>query len=236
MTDSASGPGSPDRQTVLERIEAFGLRVPFTLATVSMLALAGWLTNNAVGERLGSTAVGRLGFAPADTASFDLARAFMSAFVTSSPAAFWVAIVATATFAGLVEWRHGSLSAGIAFWGTHFVTLALSWALLIPLHLAGDASARLLFLSRDVGPSAGYVGCLGYLLYDLTGRIRLASLALGILVLAAVLAFNVRALSSQPAEVSAALSHLIALPVGFLLGRLRSRMRRKPAGDARTSA
>ena len=224
---SDSGPRTTESPTTifLSRIEAFGLRVPFTLATVAMLVLAGWLTNTASGENLGVHAIARLGFAPADTASFDLARAIASVLVTNGPAAFWTALVATAAFAGFVEWRYGSMRAAIAFWGTHLATIALSFALLAPLHLAGDPAARLIFLARGVGPSAGYVGCLGYLLFGLGRRARLISLGVGITVLAVALALSLPTVASQPAEVSAALSHLLALPIGFALGALMSRER-----------
>ncbi len=97
---------------VLSRIEAAGLRVPFTLATVGMLVLAGWLTNSAKGEQLGVRAIARLGFAPADTPSLDVTRAVGSVFVTNGPAAFWFAIAATAVLVGLTEWRYGSAARG----------------------------------------------------------------------------------------------------------------------------
>jgi hypothetical protein len=211
---------------LLSRVEAVGLRLPFTIATLGMLVLAGWLTNSATGEQLGARAIARLGFSPADTSSFDVMRAVMSAFVTNGPAAFWFAIAATAILVGLTEWRYGSMRAAIAFWGTHLVTLMLTWVLLAPLHLAGDATANLLFLARDVGPSAGFMGCAGYLLYGLGGKVGSLSLAVGVVVLSGLLAINLGTVASEPAEVSAALSHLLALPVGFVLGLLTSK---KPA-------
>jgi hypothetical protein len=222
MSGSAPTVTEPPSEGVFHRIEAFGLRLPFTLATVGMIVLAGWITSTAVGEQLGARTIARLGFAPADTASLDLMRAVVSAFVTNGPAAFWTAVAATSVLAGLVEWRNGSLRAAVAFWGTHFITLALSWALIAPLHLAGDASARLMFLARDVGPSAGYVGCLGYLLFGLRRKARLIALGVCVAILSAALALSVRTVLSQPAEVSAALSHLIALPIGFTLGVITS--------------
>jgi hypothetical protein len=205
---------------VLERVEAFGLRVPFTLATVALIALAGWLTGTASGERLGVRAIARLGVSPADTFSFDLVRAMASALVTNGPLAFWTGIAATAVLVGLVELRSGSLRAVIAFWGSHLITLVLAWAILAPLHLAGVASSSLLYLARDVGPSAGYMGCLGYLLAGLRGPLRWPSLGVGVAVLTGMLAVGLRGIVADPAGVSAALSHLIALPVGFVLGVL----------------
>jgi len=208
---------------LLSRVEKVGLRVPFTIATVGMLVLAGWLTNSANGEQLGQRAIQRLGFSPSDTASFDIMRAVMSAFVTNGPTAFWFAIAATTILVGLTEWRYGSMRAAVAFWGTHLVTLTLTWVLLAPLHLAGDATAKLLFLARDVGPSAGFMGCAGYLLYGLGGKAGSLSLAVGVVVLSGLLAVNLGTVASEPAEVSAALSHLLALPVGFVLGLLTSK-------------
>lgn len=157
---------------ILDRIEASAFRFPFTLSILALIALAGWLTQTASGVQLGAKALSRFGFAPADTASFNLLRAVMSAFVTNGPFAFWTALVAVALFAGLSELRSGSLRTSIAFWGSHLIVLVLSWALLASLHLVGSASAGILYLARDVGPSAGYVGCLGYLLWGLRGRVR----------------------------------------------------------------
>ena len=214
---------------IISRVEAVGLRVPFTIAMVGMLVLAGWLTNSANGEQLGARAIARLGFAPADTTSFDLVRAVMSAFVTNGPAAFWLAVTATAILVGLTEWRYGSGRAAIAFWGTHLITLALTWVLLAPLLLTGDATANLLFLARDVGPSAGFMGCAGYLLYGLGGKVGPLSLALGVVVLSGLLAVNLGTVATEPTEVSAALSHLLALPVGFVLGLLTSKKPDPPA-------
>ena len=218
-TDTAKRPVGD----IISRVEAAGQRVPFTIAMVGMLVIAGWLTNTANGEQLGTRAIARLGFAPADTASFDIVRAVMSAFVTNGPAAFWFAIAATAVLVGLTEWRNGSVRAVIAFWGTHLITLALTWVLLAPLHFSGDATAKLLFLARDVGPSAGFVGCAGYLLCGLGGKAGPLSLAVGVVVLSGLLAINLGTVVTEPAEVSAALSHLLALPVGFALGLLTSK-------------
>ena len=204
----------------LERAEAIALRIPFTLATLAMVSLAGWLTNTAAGVSPSARTVARLGFAPADTPSFDIVTAVMSAFVTNGPAAFWTALFAIAALAGAVEWRSGSLRAAIAFWGSHLVTIVLSWLLLAPLHLAGSTVGSLLFLARDVGPSAGYVGCLGYVLAGLPARTRAVALAVGVIALAGLLAGALPGVSADPAGVSAALTHLIALPVGFVLGVL----------------
>jgi hypothetical protein len=131
----------------------------------------------------------------------------------------------------MCEWKYGSLRASIAFWGTHLITLALSWILLAPLKLAGDATGSLLFLARDVGPSAGFVGCLGYLLSGLKGNARSLALAFGVIWLVGVLAVNLGTVASAPAEVSAAMSHLLALPVGFVLGLLTSKRRDRSLGD-----
>jgi hypothetical protein len=231
MGDSEPNTIKRPARDVLSRVEAVGLRVPFTIATVGMLVLAGWLTNSATGEQLGARAIARLGVSPADIESFDVVRAVMSALVTNGPVAFWFAIAATTILVGLTEWRYGSMRAVIAFWGTHLITLTLTWVLLAPLHLADDATANLLFLARDVGPSAGFMGCAGYLLYGLGGKAGSLSLAVGVVVLSGLLAINLRTVTTEPAEVSAALSHLLALPVGFTLGLLTSRKPGPPSGN-----
>jgi hypothetical protein len=206
MGDSEPNTIKRPARDVLSRVEAVGLRVPFTIATVGMLVLAGWLTNSATGEQLGARAIARLGVSPADIESFDVVRAVMSALVTNGPVAFWFAIAATTILVGLTEWRYGSMRAVIAFWGTHLI-------------------------ARDVGPSAGFMGCAGYLLYGLGGKAGSLSLAVGVVVLSGLLAINLRTVTTEPAEVSAALSHLLALPVGFTLGLLTSRKPGPPSGN-----
>lgn len=229
MTDPGSRITIPETEGFISRARSSARRVPFTLAMIGMLVLASWLTGTSTGVQLGARAIARLGFAPADTASFDLVRAIMSAFVTNGPTAFWIALPATAILAGITEWRNGSLKAATAFWGAHLITLGLSWALLVPLHLSGDPMGRLLFVARDVGPSAGFMGCLGYMLFGLKGKAGPLSLAFGVVVLSGVLLMSLKTVASEPAEVSAALSHLLALPVGFVLGLLMSRRPRPPA-------
>jgi hypothetical protein len=230
-TDSKRGVRD-ERPSFAGRVEHAALRLPFTISTLALVVLAGWITETVAGAQLGTRAIERLGFAPADTISFDLLSALMSAFVTEGPVAFWTAVVAIAAFAGVAEWRHGSARATAAFWGTHLLVLAISAVVLGPLHLAGSAAGTVLFLARDVGPSAGYVGCLGYLVADVRGSWRWGALALGTAVLAGAFGLSLGVLSSEPARVSAALSHLLALPVGFVLG-LVGPMRHLRGGAAR---
>jgi len=219
-------PGQSGTSSGLGRAEQIGHRLSFTIATVAMIALAGWLTNTAAGATLGAHAIRRLGFAPADTPSVNVLRAVVSAFVTNGPVAFWLALAATALLVGLTEWRHGSLRATFIFWGAHLATLVLSWVVFAPMRLAGQPIGSLLYITRDVGPSAGYVGCLGYLVGSLRGTWRWPAFATIVAVLLGMLAFNAVGISSEPAELSAAVSHLIAMLVGF--GASALTLRRQP--------
>lgn len=223
MTESEQSRPQGSTGGVFERLESVALRVPFTLSTLALLALAGWLTNTAAGEQLGERAIARLGFSPADTGSFDVLSAMASALVTNGPLAFWLALAAVAILVGFTEWRFGSVRVAIAFWGSHLATLALSWVLLAPLHLLGDTTGSMLFLARDVGPSAGYMGCVGYLVSALPGKVRLVALASGVGALVTLLVVSLGGVASDPTGVSAALSHLLALPVGFILGLVTHR-------------
>jgi hypothetical protein len=217
--------GMPAPSGAFEAIEGCGKRVPFTIATVALIALAGWLTRTDAGVQLSARAIARFGFAPADTTSFNLLRAVMSAFVTNGPLGFWSAIALTAAFAGIVEWRFGSLWATIAFWGGHLITLALSWLILAPMHVVGEAAGSLLYLARDVGASAGYVGCLGFAIARLKPGLRYTLLAVGAVGLIGMFAIELASVATEAAEVSAALSHLLALLIGFGLGLLAARQR-----------
>lgn len=85
----------------------------------------------------------------------------MSVFVTNGPLAFWLAIVAIALCAWVTELRFGAirqLADRRGLLGNSSGYAALWWVLLGSLHFAGDAVARMLYIARDVGPSAGDVG------------------------------------------------------------------------------
>ena len=84
-----------------------------------------------------------------------------------------------------------------------------------PANELGVAAAKLLANTYDVGPSAGYYGCLGGAIALYFNRQQLSFLAAGIVILAGRLCLSASGLAEDPSVVSADIAHLIALPLGW---------------------
>jgi hypothetical protein len=201
-------------------------RIPFTLVMVGLLLLIAWGTQSFFQE-LARTWVSRLGFAPRDFWFFRWERLLLSALVTSGGSIFWFALVMVGFTSGVTEWMCGSWRAVLAFWGVHLVTLVLeSLMFLLPLYQLGFTQARALFFSRDVGPSAGYMGSLGYATTFLPKPWRWVAFGSIIVFLLVSLFLPPRPGETQAVKLSADLAHLLAFPLGwgasYLLGRKRT--------------
>lgn len=206
-------------------------RYRFTLSTLVVLVFAALLTETADGSRF-AAALSQTGFAPHDVLTLDIFRAVYSALLTSGGWELVLALAAVALFVGGLEREVGSALAAATFWGVHLAALLAHAAIAWALHTAGSSLGTAVYLARDVGPSAGYVGCLGALIvtarsqtFSRTLRVIAAStLAIG---LTAVLVNDVAA-GGAVRDVSADLAHLIALTLGLAAGGaiLRARTRR----------
>ncbi len=163
----------------------------------------------------------RLGFAPHDLWFWRWERLFTSAFVTTGGGLF-PSVLSIATFSiGLVEWLAGTKRAMATFWGVHLLTLLVeSLLIILPLHRLGYGRGTALTLVRDVGPSAGYFGCLGFASRCLSSR--LGPLINGFIL--AILLINLFKPASYEEDRNtkffADLAHLIAFPLGWLAAGL----------------
>jgi hypothetical protein len=147
--------------------------------------------------------------------------------VTSGGSIFWLALVMVAFTSGTAEWIYGSWRAALTFWSVHLITLVLeSMLFLLPLHQLGFTQARTLFFSRDVGPSAGYMGSLGLVTTFLPKPWRWVAFGIIFAFLVISLFLPPGAGETQAIKLSADLAHLIAFPLGwmtaFVIGRKRS--------------
>ncbi len=194
--------------------------IPFTvLMVVILLAVAG--VTQSYFQDLTRAWIFRLGFAPRDFWLFRWERLFLSALVTQGGATFWFALMMVGFTSGVAEWKTGSLRAVGAFWGVHLVTLILESALfLLPLRQLGFPAARAVFFSRDVGPSAGYMGTLGYVITLLPKPWRW--LAFGMVMIFLVVAFMLPPTAGQTLAIKLSddMAHLIAYPLGWLTASL----------------
>ena len=221
-------PSPPTTATKSKRIQLgeFLQRLPFTLIMLALLLLVAWLTHSTFQE-LAKTWVSRLGFAPRDLWFFRWERLILSALATSGGSIFWFALGMVAFTSGTVEWMTGTRRAGLAFWGVHLLTLVIeSLLFLLPLHRLGFPQARAAFFSRDVGPSAGYMGSLGFIVSFLPKPWRWLAFGLVLAFLVISLFLPPRAGETSAVKLSADMAHLIAYPLGWLcaaaVGRKRS--------------
>jgi len=113
--------------------------------------------------------------------------------------------------------------AALTFWGFHLATLLMeSLFIVLPLHQTGAALGAALLVAHDVGPSAGYFGCLGLACARFPNR-HGAGLA-GLLILAGsgLALFQLSGVGQDATvKLSADLAHLIAFPLGWLASGLK---------------
>ncbi len=191
-------------------------RLPFTLIMLVLLCLVAVWTNSLFAELERAWMV-RLGFAPRDFWFLRWWRLFLSALVTSGGINFWFALGMVGLTSGVAEWKTGTARVAITFWGIHLVTLVLEALIFsLPLRALGFTEARALFFSRDVGPSAGYMGMLGMITIFLPKPWRW--LAFGAITAYLIIALFLpdRAGVTPAIGLTDDLAHLIAYPLGFL--------------------
>ena len=194
-------------------------RLPFTIAMVVIVAAIGVATATHL-ERLEPGLMKRFGFAPLHLPKGEWMRLLSSAFLTTGGWSFYRSLAMLALCLGLSEFRVGTWRTVLAFWGVHLATLAIvSLLLAFPLYHFDVVWRKLLAAEHDVGPSAGYYGCLGLVCQKWPDRPRrwLYAVIGGVLIARLVWA----ALSPRAAHapLGADIAHLIAFPLGIALGR-----------------
>lgn len=190
------------------------LRVKFTALTLAaMFALASLTTT--FGSKLGRGVLREWGWGPVDVTAGEVYRLISSALLTSGGAVFWMAVGMVVIMVGAAEWRFGSLRSGAVFWLGHVATLA-SLAVITRLArvVSGSESAAWI-AGRDVGPSAGAFACLGLVVRSLRSRHQWL---MGGAVVGALLVDALFLSGPGSSERSADVAHLIAFPLGYLMG------------------
>lgn len=199
---------------VLSKWFGFLGRLPLTLATLVVV----FVVHGVVESHFGSQAVSwrqAFGLAPADLVGREWYRLVTSFLVTGADLSFYLSVLMLAGCLGSAEWLCGSKRTLLTFLGVHLVTLLGIWLLIAwPLATMGVIGGRLLFYTRDVGPSAGYYGCLGLAVAVSQPKLR-SGLGMAILVLLLVrVVWSWLELPEQGQRLTADLAHLISFPLG----------------------
>ena len=208
-------------------------RLPFTIALVLLLIFMALVTETHI-KPLTQDWLNLLGFGAHDLWYLRLERLFTSAVVTQGGRGFWGAIGMLAFSVGLAEWLAGTKKTLLTFIGVHLLTLVIE-ALLIGLAPSfNNGQALALFWVRDVGPSAGYFGCLGLACASLTQPWRWLSAGFVIAFLIGAIILSILSNSGNATDLtslSANIAHLMAFPLGFGSGSVK--LTRKPKPEQR---
>lgn len=122
---------------------------------------------------------------------------------------------------GTAEAIYGSWRAFATFFGIHLITLlTMGVAISIAAKLEWSR-AELLFSAIDVGPSAGYYGCLGLVIASRKPRLRQVAPIVIMAVLVTRLGWSAVHVPDHGRVLSADLAHAIAFPLGVASARLR---------------
>ncbi|MGI9472927.1 MAG: rhomboid family intramembrane serine protease [Rubripirellula sp.] len=159
-----------------------------------------------------------LGFAPTNLLDLQWHRLLTSLLLTAGEWKFLASALMLAFSLGIAEARFGTWQTVKLFFTSHLAVLvALSLLVLgVSVSLQTDWAIQL-SESRDIGPSAGYYGCLGAILALLSKSARVP-IFIGIeTVLAARLMYSIGRLPEDPSVVSADIAHLVAFPLGMCL-------------------
>ena len=159
-----------------------------------------------------------LGFAPKNLLDFQWQRLFTSLILTAGEWKFIASFVMFGFCVGSVERVYGTWRTLRLFLTSHLTVLLTLSAVILVAALAFQSDwATRLATTRDIGPSAGYYGCLGAVLTRWPSRISLPSFALIGAILVVRLSVSASQMPDDPSVFSADAAHLLALPLGVML-------------------
>ncbi len=157
-----------------------------------------------------------LGYAPTDLLQLDLHRLFTSLCVTAGAGKFIASFLMLAFAVGCCERMLGTWPTLRFFLVSHItILLFMSCVFLLAGRVSGTPESLALATGRDIGPSAGYYGCLGIVLASQPPRWRFSSLLVVMIVLAIRLWMSSEHVLEEPTVVSADLAHILAVPFGW---------------------
>ena len=190
---------------------------PCVFTLISLVCLTGFaIASDSYRRPLGEDWRQCLGFAPVSLVSLQAYRILTCLVLTAGAGKFFASLVMLGFSVGMVESQVGTARTIKLFFTAHIaVLLIFSMLIVLPADYLGGSAAKLLANTYDVGPSAGYYGCLGGTIALYFNRQQLSFLAAGIVILAGRLCLSASGLAEDPSVVSADIAHLIALPLGW---------------------
>ncbi len=189
----------------------------FTSLMLIMILSFAALTKSNAGQ-LPEEWLSRMGFAPKDIWLQKFENIFLSAFITDSRRAFIQALIMIFLCVGGLELVSTTWTTMLYFWGIHVLTLFFVTLFIIrPFEKTGHALGQSLYLSKDVGPSAGYFGCMGVLIHSFFGAG--ISWVIFFVILIGMMIYLRMPVSKEKKmmKLHADLAHMVALSMGFLI-------------------
>jgi hypothetical protein len=188
-------------------------KLVFTLIFSLLLVTAAILTGSLM-HALTPAWQDRLGFAPRDLFTFHWIRILTSAFVTAGGIGFLLPLGATLILLAAAEKITGTGHAVLAFWLSHVgATVGGSLVTWLAIQWITSPLLNAIYTARDVGPSAGYFGCLGLIVAHFPRRWKYV---VGLAIIAGLIGgMVVSAHQGAHIDVSAGLAHLLAFPIGW---------------------
>ncbi len=199
----------------------FWQRLPFAILMVVFLVAFGVTTESHAGP-LAAAFRRAFGSSLQTTIDGDFVRLFTSLFLTAGGWRFFASALMLGLGVGWAERLAGTIRAITVFLSVHIITLMIIYfGLILPSAASHFANAEWLVDARDVGPSAGYYGCLGSELGRLNSKWRWTIVAVISLVLLARLIISSGAIHEHPHQVIGDVAHVIAFPLGLALAAVR---------------
>lgn len=197
----------------------FFRRFPATIGLASLVAIIGIAAETHV-DRLAPELMQRFGFAPLHLVRGDLLRLLTSVVLTVGGWSFYLSWLMLVGCVGGAEALVGTRRTLATFFGVHLATLLVQSLLLaLPGHLLDFPWGRLLATEHDVGPSAGYYGCLGVVCARQPAGRRVRACAAVFLILLARLAWRLAVPQEVWTPLGADVAHLLAFPLGLVCAR-----------------
>ena len=157
----------------------------------------------------------RWGHSPAILLDGGWLRLITSLVLTAGGEKFFASLAMLAACVGVAEYRCGTMRSFLTFFGTHIVTLLLQLLLIQAAASLGTHVGQLLMHTCDVGPSAGYYGCLGLVVAKASPTMRVYVLGGVLAVLVGGGYWSYALLPESAQTLSADLAHAIAFPIGY---------------------